>query len=100
LNPVSLGFAKTANLFFSEPLVLDFNILYHKSRNYIEIESLSRKNNIFLWYFLPLNKTCPPPTESQVRGFAPIGRLEFWNSGIMGSGLQLRFQPIGLQAGG
>jgi len=25
----------------------------------------------------------------QVKGFAPIGMLEFWNSGIMGSGLRL-----------
>jgi hypothetical protein len=26
-------------------------------------------------------------TEGQVRGFAPIGMLEFWNIGIMGSGI-------------
>ncbi len=25
--------------------------------------------------------------SSQVRGFAPIGMLEFWNIGIMGSGI-------------
>jgi hypothetical protein len=26
-------------------------------------------------------------SEFQVRGFAPIGILEFWNIGIMGSGI-------------
>jgi len=27
--------------------------------------------------------------EKTTRGLAPIGMLEFWNSGIMGSGLRL-----------
>jgi len=39
-------------------------------------------------------------SETELRGFAPIGMLECWNSGIMGFGLRLRFLPVGLQAGG
>jgi len=34
-----------------------------------------------LYFFVAFSK------GTQVRGFAPIGMLEFWNIGIMGSGI-------------